>query len=117
MPQPKTGANAGAKRFISLGACVVDAILRVDRVPAGDAKVMAEDGVVIGAGMAVAAACAVAAMGGEVAVWGRIGTDRIGDFFLTDLEDAGVDTRFIHRAEGARTGLSSVIVDGQGQRL
>jgi sulfofructose kinase len=117
MLQPKTGTNFGAKRFISLGACVVDAILRVDWVPAGDAKVMAEDGVVIGAGMAVAAACAVAAMGGEVAVWGRIGTDRIGDFFLTDLEDAGVDTRFIHRAEGARTGLSSVIVDSQGQRL
>jgi sulfofructose kinase len=105
------------KRLISLGACVVDAIMKVDQIPAGDAKVMAEDGVVIGAGMAVAAACAAAAMGGEVSVWGRIGSDRIGDFFLADLEDAGVDTRFIHRVEGARTAVSSVIVDGQGQRL
>lgn len=106
-----------AKRLVSLGACVVDAILRVQAVPAGDAKVLAEDGVVIGAGMAVAAACAAAAMGGEVAVWGRIGGDRLGDFFLADLADAGVDTRFIHRASGAKTALSSVIVDGHGQRL
>jgi sulfofructose kinase len=105
------------KRLISLGACVVDAIMKVDHIPGGDAKVLAEDGVVIGAGMAVAAACAAAAMGGEVSVWGRIGSDRIGDFFLADLEDAGVDTRFIHRAEGARTAVSSVIVDAQGQRL
>ena len=108
--------NNKPKRLISLGACVVDAIMKVDRIPGGDAKVMAADGVVIGAGMAVAAACAAAAMGGEVSVWGRIGSDRIGDFFLADLEDAGVDTRFIHRPEGARTAVSSVIVDGMGQR-
>ncbi len=105
------------KRLISLGACVVDAILKIDRIPGGDAKVLAEDGMVIGAGMAVAAACAAAAMGGAVSVWGRIGSDRIGDFFLADLEDAGVDTSAIHRAEGARTAVSSVIVDAVGHRL
>ncbi|MDG2287046.1 MAG: PfkB family carbohydrate kinase [Alphaproteobacteria bacterium] len=112
-----TSSSGTRKRLISLGACVVDAIMRVDKVPAGDAKVLAEDGMVIGAGMAVAAACAAAAMGGDVSVWGRIGGDRIGDFFLADLEDAGVDTSFIHRAQGARTAVSSVIVDGEGQRL
>ena len=47
-----------SSRFISLGACTVDAILKVDHIPSGDAKIMAEDGVVIGAGMAVAAASA-----------------------------------------------------------
>jgi sulfofructose kinase len=67
--------------------------------------------------MAVAAACAAAAMGATVSIWGRIGADRLGDFFLADLADAGVDTRFIHRAAGAKTGLASVIVDGEGQRL
>ena len=50
-----------SSRFISLGACTVDAILKVDHIPSGDAKIMAEDGVVIGAGMAVAAASAYAA--------------------------------------------------------
>jgi sulfofructose kinase len=111
------GPEKAPKRLISLGACVVDAILKIDRIPGGDAKVLAEDGMVIGAGMAVAAACAAAAMGGAVSVWGRIGSDRIGDFFLADLEDAGVDTSAIHRAEGARTAVSSVIVDAHGQRL
>ena len=42
-----------SSRFISLGACTVDAILKVDHIPSGDAKVMAEDGVIIGAEMAV----------------------------------------------------------------
>ena len=71
---------------------------------------MAEDGVVIGAGMAVAAASTVAMLGGNVSIWGRIGSDKLGDFFLSDISDTGVDTSFVNRVEGATTGLSSVIV-------
>jgi sulfofructose kinase len=104
-------------RFISLGARTVDAILKVEKIPTGDAKVMAEDGVVIGAGMTVAAACTASMLGGNVFVWGRIGSDKLGDFFLSDISDAGVDTTSIHRVQGAKTGLSSVIVDGGGRRL
>ena len=104
-------------RFISLGACTVDTILKVDRIPCGDGKVMAEDGMVIGAGMAVAAACTVATLGGKVTIWGRIGSDKLGDFFLSDISDTGVDISTIHRVEGAKTGLSSVIVGGDGSRL
>ena len=103
-------------RFISLGACTVDTILKVDRVPYGDVKVMAEDGVVIGAGMAVAAACTVAMLGGKVTIWGRIGADKLGDFFLSDISDTGVDTSSIYRVEGAKTGLSSVIIGSDGAR-
>ena len=105
------------KRLISLGACTVDVILKVTDVPAFDAKVMAEDGIVVGQGMAVSAACSAAALGGDVAVWGRIGSDRIGDFFLADLADAGVDTSQIRRPEGSRTGVAAVICDAAGQRL
>ena len=104
-------------RFISLGACTVDAILKVDSIPSGDVKVMAEDGVVIGAGMAVAAACTVAMLGGNVSIWGRIGSDRLGEFFLSDISDTGVDASSINRVEGAKTGLSSVIVASDGGRL
>ena len=84
-------------RFISLGACTVDTILKVDSVPYGAEKLMAEDGVVIGAGMAVAAACTVAMLGGKVTIWGRIGADKLGDFFLSDISDTGVDTSSIYR--------------------
>ena len=104
-------------RFISLGACTVDAILKVDCIPSGDVKVMAEDGVVIGAGMAVAAACTVAMLGGNVSIWGRIGSDRLGEFFLSDISDTGVDASSINRVDGAKTGLSSVIVANDGGRL
>ena len=106
-----------SSRFISLGACTVDAILKVDHIPSGDAKIMAEDGVVIGAGMAVAAASTVAMLGGNVSIWGRIGSDKLGDFFLSDISDTGVDTSFVNRVEGAKTGLSSVIVANDGGRL
>ena len=104
-------------RFICLGACTVDSILKVDCIPSGDVKVMAEDGVVIGAGMAVAAACTVAMLGGNVSIWGRIGSDRLGEFFLSDISDTGVDASSINRVEGAKTGLSSVIVASDGGRL
>lgn len=105
------------KKFISLGACVVDTILKVPKLSAGDAKIMAQDGVVIGAGMAVAAAATTVALGGDVKVWGRIGNDSVGDFFLKDLSSVGVDTSSIRRVEGAKTAMSSVLVDEKGHRL
>ena len=106
-----------SKKLISLGACTVDTILRVNHIPTGDAKVMAEDGVVVGAGMAVAAAATASILGGSVSVWGRIGSDLLGDFFLADLSSLGIDTRSIRRIQEAKTGLSSVIVDRTGKRL
>ncbi len=109
--------RARPKRLVSLGACTVDIVLKVDGVPSFDAKVMAEKGVALGAGMAVSAACAAAAMGAEVQVWGRMGADRIGDFFVADLADAGVDTRFVRRPPGSRSSIAAVIVDGAGRRL
>ncbi|MBH68227.1 MAG: ribokinase [Rhodospirillaceae bacterium] len=110
-------AKGSPKRLISLGACTVDVILSVETIPSLDAKVMAQDGVVVGAGMAVAAAATAAVLGGIVSIWGRIGDDLLGDFFLADLAGVGVETAFIRRVVGAKTGLSSVIVDSTGKRL
>ena len=105
------------KKFISLGACVVDTILKVPVLSTGDEKIMAQDGTMIGAGMAVAAAATTVSLGGSVKLWGRIGDDTPGDFFLKDLLSIGVDTSSIKRVLGAQTAMSSVLVDDTGQRL
>ena len=58
------------KKFISLGACVVDTILKVPVLSTCDEKIMAQDGTMIGAGMAVPAAATTVSLGGSVKLWG-----------------------------------------------
>ena len=96
---------------------MVDTILKVPVLSTCDEKIMAQDGTMIGAGMAVAAAATTVSLGGSVKLWGRIGHDTPGDFFLKDLLSIGVDTSSIKRVPGAQTAMSSVLVDDKGQRL
>lgn len=109
--------GAPPPRICCLGDCTVDTVFKVDTIPNMDAKVMATDCVQGGAGMASSAAIAIARLGGRSAIWGRIGDDAGGDLYLADLRAEGVDVSGLRIVEGGRTSTSSIIVDGQGQRL
>lgn len=100
-----------------IGACTVDTVLAVDRPAAGDAKILASDGAQFGAGMATSAACAIVALGGRAGIWGRIGDDPPGDFYLASVAAAGVDTSGIRRFPGRKTAVSAIVVEPSGRRL
>ncbi len=67
-------------------------------------------------GLASVCAATSAKLGLTSAVIGRIGADGFGDFIENYLRDAGVDTSYLARIEGARTSATVALVDEAGER-
>ena len=105
------------KPVICLGCAFWDTIFKIDRIPDHGTKVLPEAVVQAASGMATAAAIAVARLGGRAELWARIGEDPEGDSFLRDMSREAVDTRRVRRVPGARTAISTILVDGAGERL
>jgi sulfofructose kinase len=102
---------------LSLGAAVLDTIYRVDEIPATPTKVLPTDCVQLGAGMASSAAAAAAKLGAYARVWGRVGSDGAGRQYLDDMTAAGVDVSQVRAVAGARTAMSTILVDRRGAAL
>lgn len=105
------------KPVICLGCAFWDTIFKIDRIPDHGTKVLPEAVVQAASGMATAAAIAVARLGARVELWARIGDDSEGDSFLRDISRESVDTGKVRRVPGARTAISTILVDGAGERL
>ncbi len=68
-------------------------------------------------GVAATAAVAARALGARVQLWARVGDDDYGAFVLAELRKRGVDTSGMAIVEGARTPVSTVLVEeGTGER-
>lgn len=107
----------GQKRILSVGALTLDTILRVERLPATQGKMMASDGVQIASGMASSAACAARRLGGVVSLWASAGDDDTGDVLVAGIAAEGVDCSLVRRVAGGRSALSAILVDGEGERI
>lgn len=105
------------RRIICIGCAFWDTIMRVEAVPAGGGKVLAEQVIQNASGMATVAAVAIARLGGNAALWSRIGDDLTGRLFLEDIARDAVDVAQVRRLPGARTWLSTILVDRTGERL
>lgn len=103
-------------RVLTVGVATWDHLWRVRAIPTSGTKVMASDHVEVGGGMAASAAVAVARLGGQASYWGRLGDDAIAARILDDLAREKVDAT-VRRYPGHRTGITSVLVDEQGERL
>lgn len=102
---------------ICVGIAVLDEIFAVETIPTRPGKFFASDYRSIGGGPASTASVAAVAMGAETALWARVGEDRTGGQITEELAAFGVDVSGIRRVPGARSGLSAVVVDGNGERL
>ncbi len=76
----------------ALGCVCWDLLGIVESYPALDEKVPLLEFTQHGGGRAGTAAAAVAALGGQVAVFGRIGDDRFGEYILEEFAISGVNT-------------------------
>lgn len=106
-----------AARILSVGALTLDTILRVDRLPATQGKLMASDGIQIASGMASSAACAAQRLGAEASLWASAGDDKTGDLLVSGIAAEGVDCSFVRHVPGGRSALSAILVDAQGERI
>ncbi len=104
-------------RILCSGSATLDTIFRLEEIPSGPGKVLPSDVVQSAHGMAASAAAAVAALGGEALLHSRVGDDEVGARIVADLVAAGIDCRHVRRVAGARSPLSTVLVDRNGERL
>lgn len=102
--------------LICLGLSAFDVTWVVDALPSGGGKTRALDLREGGGGMAANAAVAAARLGAQVQFWGRAGDDSAGRTMREALAARGVDVSQFRLFDGARSSVSGIIVDAQGER-
>lgn len=95
----------------------MDTLFRVRSLPNGQGKILPYDMLQIAEGMASSAAFAVARLGGKASLWGAVGNDATGERIIADLSNSSIDTSGMLRVEDARSAVSTILVDDQGERL
>ncbi|KIQ04110.1 carbohydrate kinase [Agrobacterium tumefaciens] len=106
-----------SKHVLCVGAAVLDTLFRVHEMPTGQGKVLPYDMLQIAEGMASSAAYTVHRMGGRASLWGAVGDDETGNRILRELAECGIDISGMTIAKGARSALSTIIIDDHGERL
>jgi sugar/nucleoside kinase (ribokinase family) len=104
-------------RVLCVGAAVLDTLFRVRSLPTGQGKLLPYDMLQVAEGMASSAAFAVARLGGSASLWAAVGGDATGERIIADLAKSGIDTSGMVLVEGARSAVSTILVDDQGERL
>ena len=109
--------RAAPPLLIAVGGICTTTLYRVPAVPAVPGKVLATDVAEVVDGMAVSAACAFVRLGGQAAVWGRVGDDPRGVGMRRELAAAGVDVSAVQSVPGGRSSIAVSIIDARGDRL
>lgn len=103
--------------IICLGKSTLDMIWPVSELPTAGGKYRARDYLELGGGMAATAAVAVARLGARSAFCGRAGDDPSGHYMLDELAGYGVDVSQFRLFKGARSSVSGILVDAEGERM
>ncbi|PDV87162.1 ribokinase [Rhizobium sp. H4] len=105
------------RRVLCVGAAVLDTLFRVRTLPAGQGKILPYEMLQVAEGMASSAAYAIVRLGGAASLWGAVGDDAAGERIIADFGKSGIETRDMLRVDGARSAISTILIDDQGERL
>lgn len=105
------------RRVLCVGAAVLDTLFRVRALPAGQGKILPYEMLQVAEGMASSAAYAIVRLGGAARLWGAVGNDAAGERIIADLGKSGIETSDMLRIDGARSAISTILIDDQGERL
>jgi sugar/nucleoside kinase (ribokinase family) len=106
-----------SQTVICLGAHIFDVQLRpVQAIPDGQGVALVEQIRFSPAGAAGGTSLTLSKLGATVRSAGAIGTDPIGDLFLTMLQRHGVDTSLLLRRDGVQTSSSVLPIRPDGSR-
>jgi sulfofructose kinase len=106
-----------AGKVLCVGVAVLDNIFAVAEMPREPTKVFARNFRQIGGGPAANAAVTIAKLKGMATLWARVGDDPIGIRLIDELKGCGVSVDTVRRIPGRATGVSAVLVDGEGDRF
>ena len=116
MPERSRPWHERTPAIVCLGLSALDYIWAVERLPVGSDKVLARQFATKGGGMAATAAVAVARLGGHAAFWGRAGDDLEGRLMRRSLQEENVAVGAFRLFPDARSSVSCVVVDEDGER-
>ncbi len=102
--------------IICLGKSTLDLTWPLESLPGKGGKFIASDFLQLGGGMAATAAVAVSRLGRPVAFYGRAGDDAAGHAMLDELAGYGVDVSQFRLFPNARSSVSGILVDKDGER-
>jgi sulfofructose kinase len=106
-----------APRVVCIGVITMDTVARVERYPAADDRVLAEDLVRSTGGPAAVAAITLSRLGIPTAIVGTVGDDADGRETLEILAAAGVDTSGVQVSSEVRTAASVIIASGASRAI
>ena len=104
------------KRILILGSLNLDLVQRVPRIPVAGETLRGGDLQTFVGGKGANQACAAARLGGSVQMAGLVGTDTFSERILSELQEAGVQTELVGKAEGA-TGSATIFVLESGDNV
>lgn len=103
--------------IICLGKSTLDRIWPLAELPTLGGKYRASSYLELGGGMAATAAVAVTRLGASASFCGRAGDDSSGHAMLDELAGYGVDVSQFRLFKGARSSVSGILVDSEGERM
>ncbi len=93
-----------------VGSINMDMTVKAERIPLKGETLKGEDLKYIPGGKGANQAVAMAKLGAEVEMFGCVGDDAAGVSLVKNLQDMGVETRYIKTVAGAPTGLAMITV-------
>ena len=94
-----------------IGSNMVDLVAYINQMPKLGETLEADDFAMGCGGKGANQAVAAAKLGGKVLMMTRVGDDAFADNTIQNLEDSGVDTRFVARVPGVSSGVAPIMVD------
>ena len=107
--------SVSAVDVVSVGGLCIDIVLRVDRLPGHDEKVLSELIGYLPGGPQPNFAGAASTLGLSVRSLSHIGTDEYGEIVKSDMEKHNVDTQFVETVPGA-TLATIILLDSTGEK-
>jgi len=109
---------APTPEVIGIGTAICDVVIFVPKLPAPEEKVEALEMLPpAAAGVALDAVTQTSRLGLKSGFIGKIGDDPNGQLFLRQVREDGIDVRKVITVRGARTAVSWVFVDKEGNRF
>lgn len=107
----------GQKKIVVIGDVFADMIAQVEGFPEKGGRTYGTSITPGGGGTAGNIAAGLAVLGMDTTIVCGIGGDETGDFLVKGLADAGVNTGYLRRKEGLRSGVVPILIDTDGERI
>ncbi len=98
-------------RVVVVGSANTDMVVRVPQLPCPGETLLGSAFALMPGGKGANQAVAAARLGAVVTFIGCVGADSFGDMLVLNLENEGIDTRFVVRDPDAQTGVALITVD------